>query len=301
MLSVNFTIYIPVFILLSLSLLLHEVSGAIFLESDLFSVIGSYVAPNTLLHLPEAFFTPMSSHKCIENWLTGLKIWRDKDAVNIGAARKLAARLGLDGSSKVRSLQLSSTHENRPAPWTRGLCVLLKQAMIQADTAFPTTAFTHWMFVPDDQALLFIFTCERYTSRIDGSTSKFDLSRNVRYEKDNLMVKHFHSKEEWDNVRLRSVKLSVSFLRHNRDDEPSVVLQVNDLSELTQDKVSAAFVFRLLEGHLWLRKLIKFHKHAKKQMLEQYKVRMAKRFQAHSNEWMKRMEEIRVWLEGNKE
>jgi len=186
---------------------------------------------------------------------------------------KIAQDLGLTGDKQETSLQLSDSSDNAdPAPWARGLYLVLLQANRQLSKKQKPTLLMPWIFIPDGQVFHFI--------EINGDFQWMKLDYNTM---DVPKVMELASKLKID-FKDTSVDLDVAYVWHRRNVEnPTRKSMVwNYPKPRTLDK---------LMNYPWLKNYVKFGEHALNQLLDYC------HSQSKDPNYSEKIKDLKAWVE----
>jgi len=235
----------------------------------------------------------------------------EQERTNVDTANEFAKQLGFTGETKDTSLQLSDAVNERgtidntkPAPWARGLSIVLLQVENKLKELLPIIPPTLkelrpllmlWIFIPDGQ--VFHFTM-MYQQIRDTLYSLGPIPFNELYKK---VIRVLIPKEYFTPLTENidpSIGIDAIYVKHNRDEYPKTKSYVEDLEEYDQ-KYDHNDLFnlwnKLIRCH-WLMNSVTFGKNAL-QLLEKKYAReapLAKSFPTSRN-W-KSVELVKNWI-----
>jgi len=230
-----------------------------------------------------------------------LKEWDEKEMVNVDAVAKLASRFKLTGKTLEESLTLSNPDSTQPAPWTKGLAMVLKEAVCQISILTNPTALFPWVFIPDGQVFHFFI---EYTFTSSSNSSPYSIcvkyAVGVNYypiarkalEKlaprailEEIVKKGSLYRNRDENKISGDINMAAIYLYHHRNETPREKSQVKSLN-IYGDSSDAikSHIWPIWWTYPWLRKYVHFGREAVNEMLEVFNNEMQPNLPFHTEE-----------------
>jgi len=216
---------------------------------------------------------------------------------SIHAANTLAQKLGLTGTTRDTSIELSSAPQqgdtSAPAAWVGGLAVLTQQLMVQVNHNEVPTLLLPWLYIPDSQVFNFMVEYDFQSQKTETQGTMFFAPQgdSNRYTVNQVIERMLPLSErlrfEWSYF-----SFSIIYVLHLREGIPRVVGNeikvIETLQEYQKRYMGLYSVGCTLWTSSWLRKkgYVRLGKKALRELLE------APKTDAFSRQWEGWKEEL---------